>query len=175
MFRTLAGTLLLFALSTPAAAEVVDAQANGFALKYVYDIARPREAVYRAIADVSHWWDASHSYSGQAGNLSLEARPGGCFCERLPAGGVQHMLVIHANAPGNLSLQGGLGPLASLGVAGAMQWTLTERTGGTHLEVTYNVGGFMPGGLAPLAPLVDQVVALQLTRFKTFVETGRPE
>ena len=85
------------------------------------------------------------------------------------------MLVIHANAPGNLSLQGGLGPLASLGVAGAMQWTLTERTGGTHLEVTYNVGGFMPGGLAPLAPLVDQVVALQLTRFKTFVETGRPE
>lgn len=175
MFRTLAGTLLLFALSTPAAAEVVDAQASGFALKYVYDIARPREAVYRAIADVSHWWDASHSYSGQAGNLSLEARPGGCFCERLPAGGVQHMLVIHANSPGNLSLQGGLGPLASLGVAGAMQWTLTERAGGTHLEVTYNVGGFMPGGLAPLAPLVDQVVALQLTRFKTFVETGRPE
>ena len=175
MFRTLAGTLLLFALSTPAAAEVVDAQANGFALKYVYDIARPREAVYRAIADVSHWWDASHSYSGQAGNLSLEARPGGCFCERLPAGGVQHMLVIHANAPGQLTLQGGLGPLASLGVAGAMQWALTERAGGTHLEVTYNVGGFMPGGLAPLAPLVDQVVALQLTRFKTFVETGRPE
>lgn len=175
MFRTLAGTLLLFALSTPAAAEVVDAQANGFALKYVYDIARPREAVYRAIADVSHWWDASHSYSGQAGNLSLEARPGGCFCERLPAGGVQHMLVIHANAPGQLTLQGGLGPLASLGVAGAMQWTLTERPGGTHLEVTYNVGGFMPGGLAPLAPLVDQVVALQLRRFKTFVETGRPE
>lgn len=100
MFRTLAGTLLLFALSTPAAAEVVDAQANGFALKYVYDIARPRA--------------------------------GGCFCERLPAGG-------------------------------------------TQLEVTYNVGGFMPGGLAPLAPLVDQVVALSLTRFTTFVETGRPE
>ena len=89
MFRTLAGTLLLFALSTPAAAEVVDAQANGFALKYVYDIARPRA--------------------------------GGCFCERLPA------------------------------------------------------GGFMPGGLAPLAPLVDQVVALSLTRFTTFVETGRPD
>ena len=30
-------------------------------------------------------------------------------------------------------------------------------------------------GLGPLAPLVDQVVALSLTRFTTFVETGRPE
>ncbi len=171
----LGSVLLLVALATPASAEVVDAQANGFSLKYVYDIARPREAVYRAIADVSRWWDAAHSYSGQAGNLSLDPRPGGCFCERLPGGGVQHLLVIHANAPGQLTLQGGLGPLASLGVAGAMQWTLTERAGGTHLEVTYNVGGFMPGGLAPLAPLVDQVMALQVKRFKTFVETGRPE
>ncbi len=65
-------------MSTPAAAEVVDAQANGLSLKYVYDIARPREAVYRAIADVSRWWDAAHSCSGQASNLSLDARPGGC-------------------------------------------------------------------------------------------------
>ena len=48
MFRTLAGTLLLFALSTPAEAEVVDAQANGFALKYVYDIARPRAGRWRS-------------------------------------------------------------------------------------------------------------------------------
>ncbi len=175
MFKTLGAIALLLALSTPAAAEVVDAQPNGFALKYEYDIARPREAVYRAIADVSRWWAASHSYSGQAANLSLDVRPGGCFCERLPGGGVQHMTVIHANAPGQLTLQGGLGPLASIGVAGALNWTLTERAGGTHLEVTYNVGGFMPGGLTPLASLVDQVMALQVKRFKTYVETGRPE
>jgi hypothetical protein len=60
-------------------------------------------------------------------------------------------------------------------VAGALNWTLTERAGGTPLEVTYNVGGFMPGGLTPLASLVDQVMALQVKRFKTYVETGRPE
>lgn len=175
MFRTLGTVVLLLAMAAPARAEVVDAQASGFALKYVYDIAKPREAVYRAIADVAHWWDAAHSYSGEGRNLTLDARPGGCFCERLPGGGVQHMVVIHANAPGQLTLQGGLGPLASLGVSGAMQWTLTDRAGGTHLEVTYNVGGYMPGGLAALAPLVDQVMGLQVTRFKTFVETGRPE
>ena len=171
----LGGVVLLLALSTPASAEVVDAQPNGFALKYVFDLAQPREAVYRALADVARWWDVAHSYSGVASNLSLDARPGGCFCEKLPSGGVQHMTVIHASAPGELMLQGGLGPLASLGVTGAMEWTLTERAGGTHLEVTYNVGGFVPGGLAPLAPMVDQVVAIQVKRFKTYVETGRPE
>lgn len=175
MFKLLGSLVVLLALASPAAAEVVDAQPNGFALKYVYEIARPREAVYRALADVSRWWDASHSYSGVASNLSMDARAGGCFCEKLPTGGVQHMTVIHANAPGQLTLQGGLGPLASLGVTAALQWTLSERAGGTHLEVTYNVGGFMPGGLAPLAPLVDQVMALQVKRFKTYVETGRPE
>lgn len=168
--------LLLLALSVaPASAEVVDAQPTGFALKYAYDIAKPREVVYRAIAELPRWWDAAHSYSGQAASLSLDARPGGCFCETLPGGGVQHMVVIHANAPGQLSLNGGLGPLAALGVTGALQWTLTERSGGTHLEVTYNVGGFMPGGLASLARVVDQVIALQVKRFTTFVETGRPE
>jgi uncharacterized protein YndB with AHSA1/START domain len=175
MFRMLGGLVFLLALSIPASAEVVDAQPNGFALKYAYDLAQSREAVYRALADVARWWDTSHSYSGVASNLSLDARAGGCFCEKLPAGSVQHMTVIHANAPGELMLQGGLGPLASLGVAGAMEWTLTERAGGTHLEVTYNVGGFVPGGLAPLAPMVDQVVAIQVKRFKTYVETGRPE
>ena len=83
------------------------------------------------------------------------------------------MLVIHADAPRRLILQGGPGPLASLGVAGAMEWVLTDRGGNTRLEVTYNAGGYMPGGLAQLAPTVDAVFAGQLARLKRFVETGR--
>jgi uncharacterized protein YndB with AHSA1/START domain len=165
----------MLALAAPAGAEVVDSAPNGFALKYVNDISRPPAAVYRAIVDIARWWDASHSFSGQAANLSLDARAGGCFCERLPGGSVQHMVVIHADAPRTLILQGGPGPLASLGVAGAMEWKLTERNGGTHLEVTYNAGGYVTGGFAQLAPVVDGVFALQVRRLKTFAETGRPE
>lgn len=154
---------------------MVDAAANGFALKFTHDIAASPEVVYRSLTDIARWWDPSHTFSGQAASLSLDARPGGCFCEKLPGGGVQHMVVIHADAPRRLILQGGPGPLASMGVAGAMEWVLTARNGGTHLEVTYNAGGYAPGGLAPLAPVVDGVFAGQIARLTRVAETGRPE
>lgn len=43
------------------------------------------------------------------------------------------------------------------------------------MELTYNVGGYAPGGLKPLAPLVDSVLAEQVKRLKAFVETGRAQ
>ena len=176
MTKYLAAVLVLAGVAVaPLSADVVDAQPNGFALKYVHDISRSPDAVFRAIIDVARWWDRSHSFSGQAANLSLDPRAGGCFCERLTGGSVQHMVVLHLDAPRTLLLQGGPGPLASLGVAGAMEWSLAARQGGTHLEVTYNAGGYMPGGLAQLAPVVDGVFALQVKRLKTYAETGRPE
>jgi uncharacterized protein YndB with AHSA1/START domain len=175
MMRRCLTVALLVAIAAPASAEVLDAAPNGFALKFVHDIGAPPAIVYRAITMVAKWWDPAHSFSGEPGSLSLDARAGGCFCERLPAGSVQHMLVVHADAPRRLILQGGPGPLASLGVAGAMEWVLTERAGSTHLKVTYNAGGYMPGGLAQLAPVVDGVFASQLARLKRFVEDGRPD
>ena len=56
-----------------------------------------------------------------------------------------------------------------------MIWKLTESAGGTQVEWTYTVGGYMPGGLAAIAPAVDAVLAGQLQRLKQFIETGRPE
>ena len=74
-----------------------------------------------------------------------------------------------------LILQGGLGPLGTLGVAGAMTWTLEARNGRTELQMVYNVGGYMQGGFTQLAPVVDGVLATQVRRLKVYVETGRPE
>lgn len=48
-------------------------------------------------------------------------------------------------------------------------------SGGTQFEWTYAVGGYMPGGLAAIAPAVDAVLGDQLNRLKRFVESGRPE
>ena len=56
-----------------------------------------------------------------------------------------------------------------------MTWKLTESAGGTSFEWSYTAGGYMPGGLAAIAPAVDAVLADQLQRLKRFVETGRPE
>lgn len=174
--RLCAGVLLLSLVSSPASAEVVAAAPHGFALKYVATIAAPPGIVYRAVANVARWWDPAHSFTGQAANLSLEPRAGGCFCERLPAGSVEHMRVVHADEPRRLLLHGTPGPLASMAVTGAMEWVMTAAEGGgTHLEVTYNAGGYAPEGLASLAPVVDGVFAGQVARLRRFVETGRPE
>ncbi len=173
--RLAVGALLLLSLAAPVRAEVVGATANGFALKYVHDVEASPEAVYSTLTSIGRWWEPSHTYGGRADGLTLDARAGGCFCERLPSGSVQHMIVVHADASKRLTLQGGLGPLASLGVAGSMEWVLTPHNGGTHLEVTYNVGGYAPGGLAPLAPIVDAVLSTQVARLTRLVETGRPD
>ena len=176
MKQVCAAVLLVFGFAATAPAEVVDAGAMGFSVKFTTEVNAPPAAVFRALSDqIGRWWDAQHSFSGNAANLTIEPRAGGCFCEKLPNGSVQHMTVTHVNAPNTLVLRGGLGPLGSMGVAGAMEWTLQERNGRTQLQMIYNVGGYMQGGFAPLAPVVDGVLAAQVKRLRTFVETGRPE
>src|SRR5437660_7971563 len=79
-------------------------------------------------------------------NFTIDAKSGGCFCEKLPTGSVQHMTVTHVEAPRLLLLQGGLGPLAHLGAAAAMEWTLDEhgdrkstRLNSSHVAISYAV------------------------------------
>jgi uncharacterized protein YndB with AHSA1/START domain len=176
MPRLLLAALMLAAVPSSAFADVVEAGTNGFAIKLTAEVNAPASTVFRALtAQVGRWWDPEHTYSGSAANLSLDPRPGGCFCETLPTGGVQHMMVTHVLAPKTLILVGALGPLGPMGVTGAMEWTLEERSGHTLLQMTYNVGGFTPGGFAPIAPAVDRVLAGQVRRLKTYAETGRPD
>ena len=164
------------ACAGPCAAEVIDSSANGFAVRNVAQIAAHPSRVYNAAVDlVSRWWNPAHSFSKNAANLSLEARPGGCFCERLTNGAVMHLTVVYAVAQQEIRFTGALGPLQQTGVTGSMIWKLTGAPGGTQFEWTYTVGGYMPGGLAAIAPAVDAVLADQLNRLKRFVESGRPE
>ena len=136
--------------------------------------AAPQE-VYRRIFRVGEWWDSQHSYSGDARNFTLEERPGGCFCEKLPEGGaVKHMEVVYL-APGkSLILRGAMGPFVSLAASGAMQIQLTAAEGGTKTEVTFAVAGYTPGGLNSLAAAVDSVLKDLFTRLKKYTEHGDP-
>jgi len=162
--------------NAPAAAEVIDSAVNGFAVRNVAQIAAHPSRVYNTAASLlSRWWNPAHTFSNNSANLSLDARPGGCLCEIVANGGVVHLTVVHVVAQQEIRFSGGLGPLQQTGVAGAMIWKLTEAAGGTQFEWTYSVGGYMPGGLAAIAPAVDAVLADQLTRLKRFVETGRPD
>ena len=87
------------------------------AITIAEDIAAPPEEVFRALTeDVGQWWDSNHTYSGSSANLSLDPRPGGCFCEQIEGGGVQHMEVSQVWPGKTLVLLGGLGPLQPMGV-----------------------------------------------------------
>src|ERR1700760_2531141 len=48
-------------------------------------------SAYAAVTHPEKWWNGEHSYSGSASNMTLDPVAGGCWCEKLPAGGsVQH-------------------------------------------------------------------------------------
>jgi uncharacterized protein YndB with AHSA1/START domain len=166
-----AATLALAA--TAARAEVVDAQPNGFEVKRTAVLNAPADKVYAALAQPSQWWSKDHTWSGSSANLSLAPMSGGCFCEKLPNGGsVMHMTVVYAQPGQSLRLFGALGPLQMSGAAGHLSWTLSETGGKTTLTQTYDVGGYMKGGLDKIAPGVDHVLSEQLDRLKAYVETG---
>jgi uncharacterized protein YndB with AHSA1/START domain len=160
-----------------AKAEVADASAGGFTVRLTLNIqASPQDVYYKLVRNVGDWWDASHTFSGNSHNLSIEERAGGCFCEKLAdGGGVRHLQVVYV-APGKtLVMSGGLGPLQSLATAGSMTITFAPSEGGTKLTMAYAVAGYSPAGMNTWAAPVDQVLQLQFTRLKNYAEHGNPK
>ena len=159
-------------LASQARAEVTDANSSGFTIHHVTRIAAPRHEAYSAATqDIGKWWSDEHTFSGIAANLSIDARPLGCFCEALgDHGGVVHMTVTFVNPGEMLRLTGGLGPLGLLGVNGNMTWEFADEGEGSVVTLSYAVGGYRAGGLDALAPAVDAVLVEQMTRLKAYVE-----
>ncbi|HEX7038241.1 MAG TPA: SRPBCC domain-containing protein [Pseudomonadales bacterium] len=169
-------SLLAVCLPGTAAAEVAAKGSTGFTVVHELRLEATPERAYQALtAEVASWWDPSHSYSHDAGNFTMDARAGGCFCERLPNGGsVEHMRVVFA-APGKrLRLMGGLGPLQGIGASGPMDFELAPNGDATRLTFRYTVSGFAPDGLDAMAEPVDGVLRGQLTRLAAYLRTGDP-
>jgi hypothetical protein len=167
--------LVCLQVSTVATAEVADSGSNGFTIKHAMTIQASPQDVYRRLIAVADWWDPQHTYSGDSHNLSIEEKPGGCFCEKLPnQGGVRHMQVVYVHPGQTLRMIGGLGPFQSMAVTGSMTIGLSPAGTGTTLELTYAVTGYAPGGIASLAAPVDSVLTQQFTRLKNYVEHGNP-
>lgn len=159
-----------------AGAAVTESGPNGFQVRHSAVFKAAPDVIYRELTEhVGEWWNPEHTFSGDAHNLHMDARAQGCFCETLPKGGsVRHLTVVFA-APGvALRLEGALGPLQAGGVAGSMTWAFEPRDGGTQVTLTYNVGGYLPGGLDKIAPAADAMLGEQFTRFKNYIETGKP-
>ena len=153
----------LLAIAAPVAGEVKSSAPGGFEVESRIVVAASPGEAWAMLGRIGEWWNKDHSYSGSSANLSLKAKVGGCFCERIPPNGaIEHMRVVYARPPALLRLQGGLGPLQAEGVAGTLTWTLKAVPGGTEIVQTYVVGGYVRGGADKLAPIVDKVMAEQL-------------
>lgn len=155
------------------AGEVIDSEPNGFTLVNELTINASRAEVWQAAVDhVGQWWSDDHTISGDAGNMSIEAVPQGCFCEAIgDHAGVVHLTVTFVNPQIILRLTGGLGPLGLMGINGNMTWEFFDEAGGTRVRFSYVVGGYRPEGLTSIAEPVDFVIGEALMLLKTYVET----
>jgi len=148
-------------------AELVHRDNSGFVSQHHLEFSASPQQIWRALTrDISQWWNPAHTHSGDAGNLRMDTKVGGCLCEKLPEGDFEHLRVIMVDSGRELRLRGGLGPLRNNGAAGTMSFLLKEFLDKTTLDYRYAVSGT---GDPELAQAVDQVQLEQLQRLKRFV------
>ncbi|MCR5878210.1 ATPase [Phenylobacterium sp. J367] len=164
-------------LAGAARAEVVRQDDTSFQLRNVVQSKTTPQKAYAALGEIGRWWNGAHSYSGQASNLRLELKAGGCFCETLPdGGGIEHGRVVMAwPSQGTLRLDAALGPLQQEGVSAALTFEIKPKGDGVEIVQTYAVGGARPGMPKAFAAGVDAVMREALTRLGRYAETGKPE
>jgi uncharacterized protein YndB with AHSA1/START domain len=161
------------AIATPATAAVVSADDHGFEIQHSVNLVVPQAQAFAAFGQVGQWWSSEHTYSGDAKRMSLQMRPGGCFCEPLDGGGgIEHMRVTYLQPGERIVLTGSLGPLLYEATTGVMDVKVERIAGGSRVTLNYRVAGFAKGGAAAMAPLVDQVLADQMKRFRVFAASS---
>jgi uncharacterized protein YndB with AHSA1/START domain len=165
-------TVLLLLAPLSAMSAVADSSASGFTVKLSYIVkAAPAEVYGGLVHHIGEWWSPDHTYSHDAHNLSIEEKPMGCFCEKLPGqGGVRHMEVLSLFPGRTLVLSGALGPMQPLAAVGTLSVQLSALDGGTKMDVTYAVAGYLAAGMSSWAAPVDSVLQDQFTRLKNFAE-----
>ena len=67
-----------------------------------------------------------------------------------------------------LMFSGGLGPLAFMGAAGSLVVTFEPKEAGTHVKMSYSVGGYDADGWKALPTVVDGVMQEGFNRYKAF-------
>lgn len=177
MFRTvIAAALLSCAIATPAAADVIKAEATGFVIEKTVTIDASAETVWETLRAPQRWWSKEHTWSGDSANLYIDSQATGCFCEKLPGrGSVQHARLIFVDKGKMLRMEGAFGPLQGEAIMATLTFELSpEGTNATKVKMSYVAGGYSPTGFEKLAPLVDGVLGTQLDGLKTEAEGPPP-
>lgn len=158
--------------SAAAHAEVVEGDERGFVTRDEAVVEATPKEVWLALISPAKWWNSSHTFTGDAANLSLTPQAGGCFCEKVPEvdepgrftleGSVEHLRVVNSQPEVAMRLVGALGPLQSEPVTGVLTIAMTEVEQGTRIVWEYHVGGRMRFEVPVIAKAVDGVMTRQL-------------
>ena len=173
--QTLTAFACLFAGSV--SAEVLETGPNLLVVETSVVVEGSPESAFESFTrGLPQWWDSAHTWSGEAGNLSLEAKAGGCFCEQLPEvrGSVQHGRVIFVRPGKLLRLDAALGPFQEMAIQGVLTFGFVPDGKGTRVTVNYRVFGAITVDPAKLAPMVDGMLGGQMRRFQGFAANGKP-
>jgi len=165
----------LLAATGACQAELTSSTPTGFVSSHQRTVQATPAQAFEAIARVERWWNAAHSYSGQASNLRLALRAGECFCEQWEGGSVEHGRVILVRPDALVRLDAALGPLQELAVRGVLTFATGVADGKTFARLTYRVSGSADAGLGQLAVPVDRVIGEQFARWSAYAESaGKP-
>lgn len=176
-FALFAAAFAALVCATPARAEVAESSAGAILLRGEADVRASPARAYAALIQPRRWWGSAHTYSGDATNLRLDARAGGCWCERWDGQSVEHMRVVAAfehEGVRTLRFVGGLGPLQEMGVSGVLTFTIAPREGGSKVTMTYRVSGDSGLALDRVAAPVDSVLTEQFGRLTRYMDGGAP-
>jgi uncharacterized protein YndB with AHSA1/START domain len=168
-------SLLLAAAASATHAEIKTAASDGFLIAHSARIDAAPARIYALMPAIGRWWSSSHTYSGDAANLTLDAEAGGCFCERWKDGAVTHGRVILTMRDKLLRIDTALGPLQSKAVTGVLSFQLAPDGNATVVTLEYRVNGASGSALDKDAPAVDRVLGEQFARLVRLVETGKPD
>jgi uncharacterized protein YndB with AHSA1/START domain len=162
----LATAVAAMAAASPAEAEVKASAPDGMIIQIKGEVALGREAAWARLIRIGSWWSDGHTYSGKASSMTIDAVAGGCWCEIWEGGEVEHGRVVYIEPNKAVRFSSALGPLQSLGVNGALTFTLADGSapGKTAVTLDVSVTGSSLSGLDKMAGPVNGVLQEQFDR-----------
>lgn len=150
------GTLCLVAAGS-VAADIIEASPERYVLRQEASSALAPDALWARLIKPASWWHPDHTYSGDAGNLSLDATAGGLWREDWKDGSVLHGQVLLVQQGSVLKLDAPFGPLMDMAVT--VVWTISVSAQGSGSRVVFDeiANGTTASKLDTLAPAVDFV------------------
>lgn len=167
VLRSIAAAALVMMLAMPVQAEVKGSAPDALVIQVQAEVALDRDDAWARLLDVSSWWKSSHTYSGNADNMKIDAAAGGCWCELWSGGEVEHGRVVAVMPREMIRFDAPLGPLQEMGVSTALTFTLAAGStpNKTAITVDFKVSGSSLSGLDKLAKVIDGVITEQVVSY----------